>query len=288
MGGVTRAKARKPSRAFPADMKDPHILYAAAVQGPDADLRFVERIFRGRRGHLPVRLREDFCGTAFLASRWVGRRPENEAWGVDLDQPTLDWGREHYIARLAADAAQRVHLLRDDVLHAQTPPADAVIALNFSYFIFKTRALLGAYFRAAHQALVADGVFFMDIYGGTTCPTACRESRRVSGGRTPDGRRIPAFRMTWEHEAFNAYDHGLRCHIHFTLPDGEDFDREFSYDWRLWSVPEVRELLAEAGFASSEVYAHGWTPEGVSDHVFRKRTRIMNEAGWLGYIVAFK
>jgi hypothetical protein len=40
-------------------------------------------------------LKEDFCGTALLASEWVEWRRDNTALGVDLDAATLAWGREH-------------------------------------------------------------------------------------------------------------------------------------------------------------------------------------------------
>ena len=31
-------------------------------------------------------------------------------------------------------------------------------------------------------------------------------------------------------------------------------DNAFTYEWRLWAIPEVLEMLKEAGYAKSRVY----------------------------------
>jgi hypothetical protein len=42
--------------------------------------------------------------------------------------------------------------------------------------------------------------------------------------------------------------------MHFALPGGGELRDAFVYDWRLWSIPELRDAMAEAGFASTEVH----------------------------------
>ena len=62
--------------------------------------------------------------------------------------------------------------------------------------------------------------------------------------------------------------------------------KAFTYDWRLWTLPEIQELLREAGFASTEVYVDGWdeeTEEG--DGIYRRRTVLENQAAWVAYVV---
>ena len=86
-----KKKKRKPSLHR-------HYLYTSSVQSADSDLGFFRRIYKKSNGVNFRRLREDFCGTAVLACDWVRRNPKNEAWGIDLDRPTLDWGRKHYRA----------------------------------------------------------------------------------------------------------------------------------------------------------------------------------------------
>ena len=83
---------------------DLHHLYEASVQGVGTDLDFAVRIFKNKNGGKPNDLREDFCGTAALACEWVKRSPQHRAWGVDIDQPTLDWGIAHNVAQLGPKA----------------------------------------------------------------------------------------------------------------------------------------------------------------------------------------
>src|SRR3954468_2260038 len=116
-----------------ADLADRHVLYQKAVQGPDADLGFMERVYTRVRGRRPMRLREDFCGTGMVSCDWARRRAGNTAVGLDLHGPTLAWGREHNLAKLKPGAARRVRLLRRDVLRPGPGASnmDVVLAMNF-------------------------------------------------------------------------------------------------------------------------------------------------------------
>ena len=166
---------------------DRHVLYEAAVQCVDADLDFFTRVFKRHRGRPLRRLREDFCGTAHLACEFVKRHRDNLAWGVDLHEPTLNWGIRHHVLPLGK-AAERITLIRDDVRTARTPNMDAVAALNFSYQVFKTRDELRGYFRAARAALAPDGIFFLDAFGGTEAVDELLETRKIDPFPGPDGR----------------------------------------------------------------------------------------------------
>ena len=52
---------------------DKHWLYQHSVQNPEYEIQFMRRVYRKTRGRLPMRLREDFCGTAILACEWARR-----------------------------------------------------------------------------------------------------------------------------------------------------------------------------------------------------------------------
>ena len=81
----------------------------------------------------------------------------------------------------------------------------------------------------------------------------------------------------------------ITCHIHFDFRDGSRLPQAFSYDWRLWTLPELREVLAEAGFARSVVYWQGWDPKtGEPDGDFQPTEVADADAGWLAYIAAVK
>jgi hypothetical protein len=110
----------------------------------------------------------------------------------------------------------------------------------------------------------------------------------VPAGRDPDGTSLPAFRYIWEQASFSAIDHRIVCHIHFEVGTRR-LRRAFSYHWRLWTLPELCELLEEAGFRESRVYVEGWDDEDDEpDGVFRLRKRLDNEGGWISYVVGLR
>jgi SAM-dependent methyltransferase len=226
-------------------------------------------------------LREDFCGTAAVCCEWVRRRKRNRGFGVDIDGDILSWGRRNNVSRLPPEAARRLSLIEGDVLSVEAPPPDAVAALNFSYWLIKDRPTLKRYFRRVRESLKDDGVFFLDAYGGYDSHRVISEERSVwHNGQ--------AFTYVWEQEQFDPISHRMVCHIHFRFPDGSSLERAFSYDWRLWTLPEIRELLLEAGFRRVISYWQGWTAEGTPDGHFRPAERGQPDAGWICYLTAEK
>lgn len=271
-----------------AETADRHILYEESVQCVEADLDFFDRLSKTKRGRPYRLLKEDFCGTAALTSEFVRRHPENHAWGVDLHRPTLDWGIEHHLSRLG-DSVGRVTLIKDDVMNIQQPKVELVAALNFSYSVFKTRDALRRYFKNSLDSLQDDGIFVVDAFGGTEAMEAMDEDRKIPASIGFDGKKMPAFTYVWDQARFNAITHELLCHIHFKFADGTMMKRAFTYDWRLWTLPELQEILLEAGFSSAEVYLEGWDEEeDEADGIFRRRTSFENMAGWVGYVVGVR
>ena len=269
------------------ELPDLHHLYEASVQGVEADLDFAVRIFKNKRKRKATTLREDFCGTAALACEWIHRSPKNRAWGVDIDQPTLDWGLEHNVPYVG-EKAGKIDLICGDVLTAKTPPVDLVMALNFSYCIFKTREQLCDYFKTVRKNLKKDGIFVLDLYGGTEAIEAKLEPRDIEAFTAKDGTKIPAFEYTWDQHLFNVIDHHVVNYIHFDIPTLGKIEKAFTYDWRLWTLPEIQELLLEAEFKSAEVYLHDWDEDGESDEIYRRRKNYENALGWVAYIVGIK
>lgn len=257
---------------------DRHKLYEQSVQNAEAEIDFVDDTYRELRGRRARFLREDFCGTSNVCCEWVRRRRDNQACGVDLDGAVLTWGREHHLAALKPTARERVKLLQDNVLTAKTRPADILLAMNFSYWIFKERAQMRQYFATVRDNLARDGVFFLDCYGGYDAFKALKEKRKV--GR---------YTYCWEQASYNPLNGDMSCHIHFAFPDGSKLTRAFSYEWRLWTMPEIREILAEAGFSSVIVYTQGWNERtGEPNGEFTPAEVADADAGWICYIVALK
>ena len=70
----------------------------------------------------------------------------------------------------------------------------------------------------------------------------------------------------------------------FLFRDGTKLDKAFTYDWRFWSLRELREILEEAGFRDIRVY---WDTSDDEDHEnYVPKARADNQPGWLAYLVA--
>ena len=271
---------------------DLHSLYESSVQNVEADIEFVDKTFLEEHGRHANLLREDFCGTASLAAAWVREREENRAWGVDLDEPTLEWGRQRRIKPLGGKA-DRVVLTVGNVLDVHEPKVEVQVAFNFSYFIFKTRPLMLQYFKTVRQSLLPGGLFFLDLFGGTESMCDLVEETDRDEATEPDGRIVPALTYIWEQESFNPVTHDIVCHISFRLKgkaakgNKRKIRRAFTYDWRFWTIAELRELLEEAGFSWSRVYTEGWDEEDdEGDGNFELVEDFDNEGSWVSYLVA--
>jgi hypothetical protein len=278
MGRTKQKKRKKTDMAASADR---HRLYELSVQCAESEVDFVEQTFQEIRGRRPRHLREDFCGTANVCCEWVRRRARNTAVGVDLDGEVLDWGRRHRVAALDDAQRSRVALIQDDVLTADTPAVDMILAMNFSYWLFKDRARLLQYLKVAREHLVDDGILFLDAYGGYDSFREIDEEREIDDS---DG----GFTYIWDQDRFNPVNNNLICHIHFAFPDGSVMERAFTYDWRLYTLPEIRDLLEEAGFSHSTVYWQGWDEDGEPSGEFYPTEEADADAGWICYIAAEK
>jgi len=244
------------------------------VQDAGTELELLERVLR-RTGRPALRLREDFSGTALLASTWVARGPARTAVAVDLDPAVHDWARAHRLPRLGA-MGRRLSLVQTDVRKAPRGPFDAILALNFSWQVFQRRDDLKAYLAHALRSLAPGGALVLDLFGGWLAQQGLVERRRIQGGHT----------YVWEHVHYEPITSRLRCAIHFELKDGRTMPRAFTYDWRLWTIRELTELLEEVGFWPVEVL---WDVEPVgADPRYLKRTTAERTAGWLAHVVGVR
>ncbi|MES9994157.1 MAG: class I SAM-dependent methyltransferase [Candidatus Thiodiazotropha sp.] len=274
------AKRKKKSPSL-AELADRHYLYELSVQCSEAEIDFVDDTYKKIRGRRAKRLREDFCGTANVCCEWVKRRKTNTAIGVDLDAEVLDWGRENQLSKLKSSQRKRIRLIEENVLRVETEPMEIISAMNFSYWLFKEREQLKSYFQQVHRQLADDGILFMDAYGGYDSYKEIEEEREIEVGEG-------SFTYTWEQEKYDPISGTLICHIHFDFADGSRLERAFSYDWRLWSLPEINELLKEAGFSKVTIYWQGFDKDGEPDGEFEPVTEGEADAGWICYITAEK
>lgn len=275
-------KSHGPSMAETADR---HVMYQAAVQAVDVEVEFLDKIFRDLRGRTALSFKEDFCGTALLSVEWCKSNPERTAIGVDIDLETLQWGEQHNLHPAGSEVIRRVTLLQKDVREVTEPKVDITCAFNFSFCIFKTRESLREYFVSAREGLKEDGMLVLDMFGGTECMDVLEEETELDEVK---GTYI------WEHASFNPVTNEILCHIHFKFPDKSRMDKAFTYDWRLWSLPELTELLNEAGYSKVRVYWEKFENQDDDDDYlestgeFYEVTEVDNQESWHTYIVAEK
>ena len=268
-----KVQSSKSRERLTAKNADKQALYQASVQDAASEVEFLDKIFKKRRDRRARSLREDFCGTALVCAEWLKSREERTATGVDLDSSVLKWGVKHNLKSLG-EPGDRISLLNQDVRETTTEKFDLINAFNFSYWVFKSRSEMCDYFRAVRASLVDDGVFFLDAYGGWESVEPMLESRKIDGG----------FTYVWDQHRIDPITHDITNYIHFEFRDGSKLEKAFRYDWRFWSLPELKELLIEAGFSSVAVYWDVSEDEDRQRYVPKKRAH--NQPGWLAYLVA--
>ncbi len=257
---------------------DRYDLYLKSVQEPSVEIEFFNRVYRKEFGRAPMLLREDFCGTAAVCAHWVKSKPDRRAIGIDLDPEPLAWSREHVLSRLKDEPRQRVSLIQADVRDIHPEKADVLAAQNFSFYGFMEREELRRYFEAARRNLDTQGLMVLDMMGGS----------EVMLEDHTDSTRKEGFTYHWEQKSFDPITHQASFAIHFSFRDGTKWKDAFTYDWRIWTIPEVREILREAGFSRTDVYWEGVDEDGEGDGVFRRREHGTADEAWICYVVAVR
>ncbi|GLJ54877.1 hypothetical protein SUGI_1178420 [Cryptomeria japonica] len=166
------------------------------------------------------------------------------------------------------------------------PAADVVCAFNYSCCCLKSRSDLVLYFKKALNAISNEGgIFVMDLYGGSSSEHALKFRRRYED-----------FTYIWEQEDFDIISRTTRISLHFNLNKMQrSYRHAFTYHWRLWTLPEIKDCLEEAGFSS----VHFWIREmpdiqgeemedyDVNDNVkYEEVSSFKQQGAWNAYIVA--
>lgn len=271
-----RRRSKKKSSWNPTKFE----LYEMTVQDAKHDAEILEDIYRLVRKKKPRSLREDFCGSFAVASEWVKRSNQNQAWALDIDSVPLDYGRQKHLSSLNQSQKSRLHILQQSVI-SKTRPVDMVCACNFSYWIFKQRNLMLKYFRKVRESLKKDGLFLLDFVGGP-------EMLQLHRDRDVFGRGSKKYTYIWKQESFNPLTHDSFFSISFKLANGKTYPKAFTYDWRTWTMPELKDLLLDAGFKDVSVY---WEKEDKNENPTGEFYRTEKEDPtrcWIAFIVASK
>lgn len=220
------------------DRFDRYDCYELCVQSP----RDLVPFLRGVHGGDPQSLREDFCGTAAISRAWLG-----PAIAVDIEPVVIEEARRR-------GAKGHVELrYADCVIADDRDPADVIFVGNFSIGYIHARKRLVNYLASSRSRLRSGGVFVCDTYGGASAFKVGNVERMHTA---PDGTIV---KYLWRQDRVDPLTSRVRTSLHFrVIREAEvisDWADAFTYDWRLWSIAELREAMAEAGFATTEVYA---------------------------------
>lgn len=259
-------------------IRDKYALYQAAVQDPVEDVRIYSSMYESLRGHAPRVVREDFCGTFLFSRAWVKSNPKNIALGLDLDPEPLAYGKKYHLVGLSTAEKRRLKIMKKNVMSVTTPKADLIVANNFSFFIFKERKALIRYFSFARRSLAKGGLFVLELAGGAEMIQKGREQRVV----VPDvGEK---YTYVWDQRTFNPINNNGIYAIHFQFESEPRIFRDaFVYDWRLWSVAEVRECMLEAGFPKTKVFWEKYALGEPTGHYVHGEV-MPNDSFYLAYV----
>lgn len=267
---------RRVSKKSDKVLFDKYELYRKAVQSAENDVVFLRDTYKELKGKLPRVFREDFCGTFALSTEWIKLNPRHEAIGIDLDPEPMAYGRQHYLSQLKPDQQRRMRLIEGNVLDPHLPKADIIAAMNFSYFCFKSRDLMKNYISNALKTLNKDGILLMDIFGGSQCYDAIEDTIKHEG-----------FTYYWDQTNFDPVTNNALFHIHFRV-GGKKIEQVFTYDWRMWSISEIRDIMQEVGFKKAHVYWEGTAKDGSGDGNFTRVDHGESCQSWIAYIVGEK
>ncbi|KAL8496377.1 hypothetical protein ACS0TY_020188 [Phlomoides rotata] len=220
-----------------------------------------------------------------LESKLVNSNPDEIIQKMTLEDNDVDSVADtmYSTEQGKAKAIHNTKSLKD----IQLPARDIVCAFNYSCCCLHSRKELIIYFKHALSALSKKGgIFAMDLYGGTSSEGVLRLQRR-----------FPNFTYVWEQAEFDIIQRKTRISLHYNLHKQKRKIRNaFSYSWRLWSLPEVKDCLEEAGFRSVHFWIRSMPDseqirrtDGFSagrDVKYEEATSFQQQDSWNAYVVA--
>ena len=267
-GGNSKNSTNKWSKTSPIDSNAQHIitmamkanineLYEASVQTPHKEVMNLLTIHRTVHQNqcryvVPIYLREDFCGTALLCKAWLDKNVQHRAIGIDWDNSVLEYAKNMHLPHFGETADDsRIQLYCANVLdhNSAYDAVDVLAALNYSICYFHTRASLVEYLSAIVQRkyLRSGGVFICDLFGGAEYYNPNRQAIQTT-------RHISNFKYIFEQKDLNLLTNRIRCSMHFKFQDGSMMKNAFQYDFRLWTLCELREIFVDSGFDRIHVW----------------------------------
>jgi hypothetical protein len=258
-----------------------YLLYERSVQRAKEQVKFLDESFESETGKKAILLREDFCGTFWISTEWIKADPRHRAIALDLDAKPLNYGRKTHLKPLSAEQKSRLEIYKKNVLTPPKKKVDLICACNFSFFSLKTEALLFKYFKAAHDSLTTNGGLMLEMAGGAGFIETGIESKAIRS-------RELNFRYYWEQKSYDPITQEGHYAIHFKMKDGEKIQNAFQYDWRIWTIKEIKFLMKLAGFRRSVVYWEASDPSGEGTGEYVAMENGDNAHSWMCYVMGIK
>ena len=257
--------------------------YENSVQTPTEHVDIFSRIYRELRGKDAMSMQEDFCGTFLISGEWVRSHPERTAIGLDLDPSPIRYGYQNGFKRLSAKEKKRVTILQKNVCQVIARKSQVIGAGNFSFFIFKERAQIITYFKAALANLSKDGIFILEMAGG---PGFLKSGREQRSYKLPGAKK--KYTYYWDQKSYDPVTAYGMYAIHFKETNGNFHKDCFVYDWRVWTIPELRELMQECGFSDVAVYWETTGDDGKGTGEYVRTEKADNDYAWIAFVVGIK
>ncbi|XP_039121656.1 uncharacterized protein LOC120258347 [Dioscorea cayenensis subsp. rotundata] len=208
-----------------------------------------------------------------------------EDFGRNVNLGVQDITTEVARMNVGSESGKEVCSISSTMKEVGLPGRDIICAFNYSCCCLQRRTDLVMYFKHALHALSKKGgIFVMDVYGGTSAECKLRLKRK-----------FPNFTYVWEQADFDIINRTTRISLHFQLGKKHIIQHAFSYNWRLWSLPEIQDCLKEAGFCSVHFWVRtmpntnsiGNTAEDTVDQdlKYEELSSFQQQDAWNAYIV---
>jgi SAM-dependent methyltransferase len=256
-------------------------LYQTSVQNVKKEVEFFKKQYRLIFNKIPTTFREDFCGTALLSCEWVKGNVLNSAVGIDLDQETLEWGIKNNVNNLNS-GSERIKLIKQDVLEEYDTKEkfDIICSLNYSHFLLPKRKQLLKYFSNVVKNLESKGVYIIDFYGGSHIFV----DHKYQHNKTSNFYEFSGKQM-------NILNNQSKCSLNYKIKKNK-YKPFFSFDFRIYSIIELREAMEEVGFNQFKLFIKEINDDEEDDYAEYEEVDIDGEyypesERLTGYLIAF-
>ncbi|MCO4793687.1 MAG: hypothetical protein KC493_08250 [Bacteriovoracaceae bacterium] len=261
---------------------DKHALYLSSVQDPVSDVERISKIYSELFSKSAKSFREDFSGTFALSCCWVQSGDTRTAIAIDIDKETIEYGVNNYLKNLSSKEQSRLKTVVGNAI-TETSLVDIIGVFNFSYCLIHKREQLLDYFKKCLSSLNEQGMIILDIFGGSDSEILEIQEKDIDHHPA-----ISPFLFQFERKSFNPITRISNYGIHFIYPDGTKLMDSFTYEFRMWTITEIRDLLEEAGFSKSLVYWEDFDDEGFGNGEFYQTEKEENSINWNAYIVGVR